>query len=88
MSQRKKGGVPTTPRFHEDDHVVLKASVTGTNRLMKSGYMHHLPAGTKGIINSSKDGVSEVEFRVAGEHGFEDIIVMRVPEVKLDHDPG
>ncbi len=63
----KTGGVPTTPRFHEDDHVV--------------------PAGLKGIINSTKDGVSEVEFRVRGSDGFADVIIMRVPDVKLEHDP-
>ena len=82
----KRGSVPTTPRFHEDDHVVLKASVTGPNRLMRSSYMHHLPAGLKGIINSTKDSVSEVEFRVRGSDGFTDVIIMRVPDVKLEHD--
>ena len=83
----KKGDVPTTPRFHEDDHVVLMAPVTGTNRLMRSSYMHHLPAGLKGITNSTKDGVNEVEFRVRGSDGFADVIIMRVPDVKLEHDP-
>lgn len=54
---------------------------------MRSSYMHHLPAGLKGIINSTKDGVSEVEFRVSGSDGFADVIIMRVPDVKLEHDP-
>ena len=52
---------------------------------MRSSYMHHLPAGLKGIINSTKDGVSEVEFRVRGSDGFADVIIMRVPDVKLEH---
>ena len=52
---------------------------------MRSSYMHHLPAGLKGIINSTKDGVSEV--RVRGSDGFADVIIMRVPDVKLEHDP-
>ena len=53
---------------------------------MRSSYMHHLPAGLKGIINSTTDGVSEVEFRVRGSDGFTDVIIMRVPDVKLEHD--
>ena len=94
----KRGGVPTTPRFHEDDHVVLKAPVTGTNRLMRSSYMHHLPAGLKGIINSTKfrdHQISENEQKrigmvvdaVRGSDGFADVIIMRVPDVKLEHAP-
>ena len=76
-----------TLRFHEDDHVVLKAPHAGTNRMYKSAHMHRLPAGTRGIVNSSAKGVTEVEFRVPDrDTGFEDAVLMRVPDEKLDFD--
>ena len=74
-------------RFHEDDRVVLKAPHAGTNRMYRSAHMHRLPAGTKGIVNASARGVTEVEFRVPDRStGFEDAVIMRVPDEKLDFD--
>ena len=79
--------MPGTPRFHEDDHVVLKAPHQGTNRMYKTARMRRLPAGTRGIVNASAGGVTEVEFRVPDpSRGFDDAVLMRVPDEKLDFD--